>query len=855
MSSESQAAPLSPQLASPRFSRYRSVRRALGINPTSSSTAPPHLETTSRDASSHTRLPTRYHRKTKTADLPIQLVADQRARPAPPLHSHSASLAALTGEPHPISTLNDGQDTPSKTVSKQDASPSFFARIKSLPKHSQQPNGCPAMVSEKVQWPPSGIASISADSPFASFKKETVEVVRERFSAEDERMRRIKAKQDAAREFESSKRVASAGRTCPDSLDLKNAGEAGMVDTSTLQGRGPIMTPKLGRPEQRRAQDGAQTAPPYNIQKVPSDRNEVGGKGQEIYTAEVSSPAVRNFPSPPKFPHPAQTSSPPLNYRSNNPSKTTPARPNLTLSKSVEHDPVTSAIPRSAVNAGGRRVVVKYNESVLSLPITPTTTPRDLLISASKSTSSPFRPQQSVLWESFTQLGLERPLRQYEHVRDVMNSWDHDTQNHLIVTVTSANALSKSDLDPKALPTQPVGTSLYMYYSQRPGKWDKRWVSLKQDGQICISKREGGSESSSICRLSDFDIYKPTQRQMKKLRPPRKVCYAIKSQQKSAMFLNGANFVHFFATTDGPLTETWYGAVRTWRSWYLVNVLGEGQELGSGEIPRKPSSGTPRMAAPGRRGSDQTHSRDLCEMSSRGRSAPPSSFPNHQIQQPDALIAASCSRRTPSLIRGDQRTGSIRSNVEANSSPRRSTSLSRGESIHQRPKPLVDLTPRFQEQPQHLRKGRGIAPVPGKALVELATDLEALPGAIILPVARAWQRPEDTGLGAKGDDAATVRTAAGFAGPLDDEMAFTGTGLLGRTKSKRAQGGIGHGYGVKTGDRNNTGRPLVDLKIESQFVDGSLLRQVEAYQGEDERGLVVDRAKRRETDVRVGEGV
>lgn len=49
--------------------------------------------------------------------------------------------------------------------------------------------------------------------------------------------------------------------------------------------------------------------------------------------------------------------------------------------------------------------------------------------------------------------------------------------------------------------------------------------------------------------------------------------------------------------------------------------------------------------------------------------------------------------------------------------------------------------------------------------------------------------------------------------------------------------------------------PLVNLQLGSQFADGSLLRQVEAYLGDDPRRLVVDRNKRIEENVRVGEGV
>jgi hypothetical protein len=140
-------------------------------------------------------------------------------------------------------------------------------------------------------------------------------------------------------------------------------------------------------------------------------------------------------------------------------------------------------------------------------------------------------------------------------------------------------------------------------------------------------------------------------------------------------------------------------------------------------------------------------------------------------------------------------------------------------------------------------------------LVALATDVEALPGAISIPSARAWQRPQETKLDDGASVTRTLKSARGFAGPRSDEMAFTGTGLLSRSKSRRTQGGIGHGYGIKTGDRTQVGQPLVDLKIGSHFVDGSLLKQVETFRGEEERGLITDRAKRTETDVRVGEGM
>ena len=727
MSPETQAVPLTRELPPPKFTRYRSVRRAKGIDSTSSSTAPAQTKSPTQDVFL-TRLPSRYHRKVRSVNNIAEMVGGQDNNPADPLRSRSAALAALTGESYSGSTPQHTQKSPSKTATEHDAMSSVSAQIKSIPRLAARPNPSPAAAFENLQRLQSGSAVDHISSTVRTSNDEINEHAGERLGDKDEQRRRLKVKQNAAREFERSKRITATGATRQEDLSLYKKRDSGNVATATSQCRSPIAMPIEGKSTQNPASRIEEVVSSPSSRDSPSARNDVNGfrHGQNLahHKAEALPPAVRSLSLHRKFSHPLQTKSPRPSQHYNAPSETLPVRASMPLSKSTEQDAVTCSIPRSAVNAGERRVVIKYRESVLSLPVTPTTTPYDLLKYASTSMSNPFDPQQSVLLESFTQLGLERSLRRYEHVRNVMNSWDHDTQNNLIVAATSANALSKSDLDPRLLPKQPAGTSLYMYHSQRPGRWDKRWVSLKQDGQMSISKREDGSESFNICHLSDFDIYKPTQRQMKKLRPPKNICFAIKSQQKSAMFLNGANFVHFFATTDGPSTETWCSAIRTWRSWYLVTVLGEGQEQGSSENLGEASAPVPRTAVSGTKGQNQllslkrgqqarpglskavsptkvaprppppdaTGSRDLCEFSSRGRCAPPSSFPNYHSQQPDAIVPSPNSKRAPLLIGGGERTASMRSNAEAPASLRRSTSLPRARSICPGPKPLVACT-------------------------------------------------------------------------------------------------------------------------------------------------------------------
>lgn len=164
-----------------------------------------------------------------------------------------------------------------------------------------------------------------------------------------------------------------------------------------------------------------------------------------------------------------------------------------------------------------------------------------------------------------------------------MNSWDRDTQNALILQNSDSPNFDR-DLEASSVPREaPKSVSIHMYHSQKPGKWSKRYITLLSSGQIYIAKKPGAKMSdkdvANICHLSDFDIYTPTPQQLRKhLKPPKKHCHAIKSQQKTTMFLSTENFVHFFSTDDETLAEQWYSAVQQWRSWYLVNKMGEGKK-------------------------------------------------------------------------------------------------------------------------------------------------------------------------------------------------------------------------------------------------------------------------------------
>ncbi|KAB8228017.1 uncharacterized protein BDW43DRAFT_233076 [Aspergillus alliaceus] len=601
-----------------------------------------------------------------------------------------------------------------------------------------------------------------------------------------------------------------------------------------------------------------------------------------------------------------------------------PSRPTEKANKEVtaidtsvgNHFPGIDA-PVSAVNAGERRVVVQYRKTSLDLRVTPSTTAQDLLFLAAGCLEGQIDPPKFILMESFGELGLERPLRTYECIREVMNSWAHDQENTLII-VPAASLDALSSLDPRHAPAEPpADLTLLMYYSQRPRKWDKRYVTLRADGQITLSKKEQGQDQVNVCHLSDFDIYSPTSSYLSNnVKPPKKICQAIKSQQKSSMFLSTENFVHFFSTNDREAADSWYRAVQSWRSWYLVTKLGAsspedkaeflgdtGDALPGPKMPFKPLLNLDSPINSGAESSDidrpkASKAKELFSMkkSTREHAPPPSSFPKMLSDDSD-LSAAQSSDESPFASGGllgrtyTQRQRAMkereerdkkateepftngliggldsrrqypgprsRSNSRPNSrsntmtsmhAPDPSSLVRRSQSV--KAKPLVDLTPVYQEPPQHTRKGRGVAVEPGVLLVDAATGPEA-PGGIVIPSATTWRRPEIPSPAAAAAAVPDVRTRkrsnttrstssqqrpqysrtvpASPTTPVDplqprEEMFFPNS-LLARSAQVAAVSGMPKGHGVATGDRNAT-KPMLDLSPENPFAEGSLLRDL-----------------------------
>ena len=210
-----------------------------------------------------------------------------------------------------------------------------------------------------------------------------------------------------------------------------------------------------------------------------------------------------------------------------------------------------------------QKINVQVGKETLAVAIPPGTEASTLAAMVSKLVPGKTIFGASILLESFKGLGLERPVRKYERIRDIMNGWEDDTRNTLVLisSLSGGEGLNACDAPVEA----PPEAHAWLSYMVKPGKWSKRWFMMR-DGAILMSKKETkkDKEFQHVCHLSDFDIYDPTPTTASNiLKCPKRHCFAIKSQQKASIFQNTADWVHYFGTNDRNIYTAWQNLLRS----------------------------------------------------------------------------------------------------------------------------------------------------------------------------------------------------------------------------------------------------------------------------------------------------
>jgi len=181
-----------------------------------------------------------------------------------------------------------------------------------------------------------------------------------------------------------------------------------------------------------------------------------------------------------------------------------------------------------------------------------------------------------MLFEVSQDFGMERPIRHFEVVSDVINSWDKNKSVNLLVAKKTPLATL---LHPSAVPSSSPVCSTYVEWESKPRKWTKRWLELREQS-LWLSKKDNGKDETFLCSLANFDAYLVTRIH----KSPKPYVFAVKSTDSLSFFENSADYVHVFCCSEKD-GQRWLEAVLLARSYFINqerNTLSVGTTSGSG---------------------------------------------------------------------------------------------------------------------------------------------------------------------------------------------------------------------------------------------------------------------------------
>ncbi|SCV68545.1 BQ2448_666 [Microbotryum intermedium] len=193
------------------------------------------------------------------------------------------------------------------------------------------------------------------------------------------------------------------------------------------------------------------------------------------------------------------------------------------------------------------------------------------------------------LWEICKQLGLERPIREYELVSDVLKTWEHES-NYLCIrrtVVLCAQKLTRHFVFSNQLRPQPLvprGDTVQLELNDR--KWSKRYIEVRE-GNVTHAKSEKAKDSSTLCRLATSEIFYVTPTTSQARKAPKPFCFALKSKLPRAQFEDESEYCHFVSVKTNDELSMWMKTITEARNVFERQNV----SLPMSPIPRSPLAG------------------------------------------------------------------------------------------------------------------------------------------------------------------------------------------------------------------------------------------------------------------------
>ncbi|GBB84612.1 hypothetical protein RclHR1_11190005 [Rhizophagus clarus] len=188
-----------------------------------------------------------------------------------------------------------------------------------------------------------------------------------------------------------------------------------------------------------------------------------------------------------------------------------------------------------------------------TLSITSTRTALDIL-NYFRSNETISDSESWTLFEVINEYGLERPIRDWEYIATVIGNWEPDKQNALVLKKYINRSCLTLEGFKNAVP--PMFGSLHL--EVKKNKWQKRHFLIR-DGAVYHCKDAKGNNETFLCSLASFDVYTFTKTVRKS---PTKFIFALKSQDKVAMFENPDDYIRYLCADHLDKMKDWVLSLR-----------------------------------------------------------------------------------------------------------------------------------------------------------------------------------------------------------------------------------------------------------------------------------------------------
>ncbi|KAG0348950.1 hypothetical protein BG004_003433 [Podila humilis] len=178
---------------------------------------------------------------------------------------------------------------------------------------------------------------------------------------------------------------------------------------------------------------------------------------------------------------------------------------------------------------------------------------------------------------------IERPLRDFEVVLDVMKTWEADKDNKMICKSFPA----RDELAAKEIIrlVGPAGQASFVrphgwvHLETKKSKWVKRYLHAT-DTAVYHSKDEKFNGESMLCLLRNFDVYAV---QVPRKKAPTKFGFALKSSDKIHLFETPEDdYIHYVCTDSGDSLREWLVGLRASKGIHMYHanpeIIREGQK-------------------------------------------------------------------------------------------------------------------------------------------------------------------------------------------------------------------------------------------------------------------------------------